>query len=205
MRLFFYRCFPGFGNCYVLGTDDDSGSREAVIVDPGSIDNKIIDDIEGNGYTLRAVLITHEHKRHVYGLRTLKRIYDVGIFAMNSSIMEFTTTQVKDADKISIGPFNLEVIAIPGHSADSAIFLIDRLLFTGDVLTAGLVGSTQSSYGAAAQMNGIQNRILTMPGDYTVLPGHGPPSTLEAERRFNVGINQYRENHDRRQGFRVDL
>jgi len=78
------------------------------------------------------------------------------------------------------------------------------MLFTGDVLTAGLVGSTASAYGAATQMNNLRSRLLSLPGDYIVLPGHGPPSTLEAERRFNADIFNYDQNRNKRPVFHVD-
>jgi len=203
MKLFFYYCVPGFSNCYVLGTEGPQG--EAIIIDPGSMENTILETIETNDYKLRAVLITHEHKRHIHGLRTLRRIYRVEVFAINSTIQDCMTTQVKDGDRISVGPFDVEVISIPGHSSDSVVYRIDRLLFTGDVLTAGLVGSTASAYGAATQMNRLRNRLLSLPGDYTVLPGHGPPSTLDAERSFNIGISQYKEIHARKPVFKIDL
>jgi len=206
MKLFFYYCFPGFSNCYVLGTDESPGTPgEAIIIDPGSMDGKILECIESNDYKVSGVLVTHEHSRHIHGLRALKRIYQVEVFAINGVIQDGATTQVKDGDKLSIGPFAIEVISVPGHSADSVVYRVDRLLFTGDVLTAGLVGSTASAYGAATQMNRLRNRVLSLPGDYTVLPGHGPPSTLAAERNFNVGISQYKEIHARKRGFRVTL
>jgi len=206
MKLFFYYCFPGFSNCYVLGTDGHPPSAgEAIIIDPGSMENKLLECIEANDYKLRAVLVTHDHNRHIHGLRTLKRIYQVEVFAINSIIQDSKTTQVKDGDVLSIGPFSVEVISIPGHSSDSVVYMIGNLLFTGDVLTAGLVGSTASAYGAATQMNRLRNRLLSLPGDYTVLPGHGPPSTLAAERNFNVGISQYKEIHARKPAFRVEL
>jgi glyoxylase-like metal-dependent hydrolase (beta-lactamase superfamily II) len=79
------------------------------------------------------------------------------------------------------------------------------MLFTGDVLTAGHVGSTASAYGATTQMNKLRSRLLSLPGDYIVLPGHGPPSTLEAERRFNVGINRFTEKKTRKPVFRLEI
>ncbi|MDR1100406.1 MAG: MBL fold metallo-hydrolase [Treponema sp.] len=220
MKLFFHYCTFGFSNCYILGTDyaetDGAGlprkgssgkaaRREAIIVDPGSMDEQILGFIEDNEYKLRAVLITHDHVNHVHGLRTLKRIYNAEIYAVNHIVLDHKTNLVRDGDNIKIGPFRVEVISIPGHSADSAVFLVDNLLFTGDVLTAGLVGRTASTYGAAVQMRALRSRILSLPGDYTILPGHGPPSTLEAERKFNAGINSYEQTRNQRPVFKVDI
>jgi len=202
MKLFFHYCSFGFSNCYVLGFDDPP---QAIIIDPASMDKQLLEYIEDNNFLLRAVLITHDHIGHVHGLRTLRRIYQAEIFAINRRIQDMRTSPVRDGDKISIGPFSVEVISIPGHSSDSVVYRIDNMLFTGDVLTSGLVGSTDSSYGAKTQMNNLRSRLLSLPGDYTVLPGHGPPSTLEAERRYNVGINRYNETQNRKPGFKLTL
>jgi glyoxylase-like metal-dependent hydrolase (beta-lactamase superfamily II) len=187
----------------VTHPEDVTHPLDAIIVDPGSMDKQLLEIIENNNFNLRAVLVTHDHLGHVHGLRTLKRIYDFEIFAINRLILDHKTTLVKDGDKFSLGPFTVEVISIPGHSADSAVYLIDTLLFTGDVLTAGMVGQTASAYGAATQMNKLRSRLLSLPGDYTVLPGHGPPSSLEAERRFNAGINQYDQRRRQKPAFRL--
>jgi glyoxylase-like metal-dependent hydrolase (beta-lactamase superfamily II) len=222
VKLFFHYCPFGFSNCYVLGTDfpednDPEGTapreaapreaapREAIIVDPGSMDEAILGFIENNEYTLRGVLITHDHLNHVHGLRTLKRIYNTEIYAVNHIILDHKTNLVRDGGLVNIGPFRVGVISVPGHSSDSAVFSIDHFLFTGDVLTAGLVGRTASTYGAAVQMTALRSKILSLPGDYLVLPGHGPPSTLEAERRYNAGINTYKQNQKQRPVFKVDI
>ncbi|MCL2441449.1 MAG: MBL fold metallo-hydrolase [Treponema sp.] len=207
MKLFFHYCSYGFSNCYVIGTENADHGRQntAIIIDPGSMEKVILETIENNNFDLKAVLITHEHLAHVRGLRTLKRIYNAEVFAVNQSIIEHKTAMIKDGDIIVIGGFEVEVISIPGHSSDSVVYKIDNLLFTGDVLTAGLVGSTASAYGAATQMNKLRSRLLSLPGDYIVLPGHGPPSTLEAERRFNMDIFNYEQGRNKRPAFKVDL
>ena len=204
MKLFCHYCPYGFSNCYILGSDN-AQANDAVIIDPGVVDIQILDFIENGNYNLKGVLITHDHLGHVRGLRTLLRIYSAKIYAVNSTILEYDTNPVKDGDTIRIGSFRIEVISIPGHSSDSAVFSIENLLFTGDVLTAGLVGQTASAYGAALQANNLRSRILSLPGNYTVLPGHGPPSSLEAERRFNAGIARSDLSFSRRPTFRVDL
>ena len=207
MKLFFYYCSYGFSNCYILGAESENPNRQlpAIIVDPGSIENATLETIENNNFDLKAVLITHDHLSHVRGLRTLMRIYSAEIFAVNQNIMDHKTTLVKDGDALNIAGFFTEVISIPGHSSDSAVYRINNLLFTGDVLTAGLVGRTASAYGAATQMNNLRSRLLSLPGDYVVLPGHGPPSTLEAERRFNADIFSYEQTRNKRPAYKVDL
>ena len=202
MKLHFHYCSFRFSNCYILGADD---RPDAIIIDPGNIDEQIIEYIENNNLNLRAVLITHDHSGHVQGLRTLMRIYKVEIFAINRSILDYKTMPIKDGDKIGIGPFSVEVILIPGHSADSVVYRIGSLLFTGDVLTTGMVGSTANAYGAARQINKLRSRILSLPGDYTVFPGHGPPSTLEAERRYNIYITRYNEAQTRKPSFKLSF
>jgi len=206
MKLFYQYCSFGFSNCYVIGTDRIKPGQQnaAVIIDPGSIESVILDTIENNNMDVKAVLITHDHLSHVRGLRTLMRIYNIEVFAVNQSILDHKTTVVKDGDRLFIGGFTVEVISIPGHSADSVVYRVGDMLFTGDVLTAGLVGSTASAYGAATQMNNLRSRLLSLPGDYLVLPGHGPPSTLEAERRFNTDIFNYDQNRSKRPVFRVE-
>jgi glyoxylase-like metal-dependent hydrolase (beta-lactamase superfamily II) len=169
------------------------------------MDEQVLSFIEKNDYPLLGVLVTHDHIKHVRGLRTLKRIYDTEIFAVNPQIREHRTTMVRDGETFNIGPFQIEVITTPGHSSDCAVFRIERLLFTGDTLSAGLVGTTVSTYGAAVQMTALRSKILSLPGDFTVLPAHGPPSTLEVERRYNAGIQFYDEIRNRRPKFKLNL
>ena len=210
MKLFIYYCPLGFSNCYILGTDfpseKDAASplREAVLIDPGNINPDMLNLLETNSYKLKGILITHDHPHHVQGLRTLTKIYGTKIYSINSVISGQRTMLVRDGETFKIGPFRTEVISVPGHSADSAIFKIGRFLFTGDVLSAGMVGTTSSSYAAATQAAALRSKILSLPGDYTIFPGHGPPTSLEAERRFNWGINSVEVQKVRRQPFRFD-
>jgi glyoxylase-like metal-dependent hydrolase (beta-lactamase superfamily II) len=206
LKLYFNYCSYGFSNCYILGTDDasESSPREAIIIDPGSMGVSILRILETNEYTLKAVLITHDHLTHVRGLKTLIKIYNADIYAINPVIRDIRTTLVRDGDTINIGSFKTEVISVPGHSADCAVYKIGSLLFTGDVLSAGMVGSTDNAYASANQMTALRNNILSLPVDCTVLPGHGPPSSLEAERRFNAGIISFKDPRTRRQTFKIE-
>jgi glyoxylase-like metal-dependent hydrolase (beta-lactamase superfamily II) len=161
--------------------------------------------IEDNNYSLKGVLITHDHPHHIEGLRAILRIYDTEVFAINPVVAGYHTTLVRDEEKISIGSFKVEVFSIPGHSADSAVFRIERFLFTGDAMSACLLGNTASSYSAATQISAVRRKIISLPGDYTIFPGHGPPSSLEAERRFNLELNSFEQQKNRRSAFRLEL
>jgi len=205
LRLYFHYCPSNFSNTYLLGTEDEDPGKEAIIIDPGLMDVSLLNMIEENSYSLKGVLITHDHPHHVQGLRAILRIYETEVFAINPLVGGYHTTIVKDGQLINIGTFNAEVFSIPGHSADSAIFRIDRFLFTGDSISACLLGTTASSYSAATQVSAIRRKILSLPGDYTILPGHGPPSSLDAERRFNLELNSLEQHKPRRHTFRVEL
>ena len=207
MKLHYHFSPYGFSNCYVLGMEtrsETSVSHDAIIIDPGNMDTDLLSIIEDHNYTLKGVLITHDHNHHVRGLKTIMKIYNAEVFAINPAVKGQRTTIVKDGDILNIGPFKTEVISIPGHSADSAVYKIERLIFTGDSLFAGFMGSTASSYAAATQRSALRNKLLSLPGHYIVLPGHGPPSSLEAERRYNLDLNSLKQQKKRRPAFWED-
>jgi glyoxylase-like metal-dependent hydrolase (beta-lactamase superfamily II) len=202
LKLFFHFDSYTVSNSYILGTE--KAPKEAIIIDPGVMDVSILNTIEENEYTLRAVLVTHGHTSHIHGIKTLRRIYNTDIYCISPVILEHKTTPVKDGVTFIIGSFNIEVIAVPGHSTDSAVFKIDRMLFTGDAISAGLTGRTSSIYAAANQINALRGKILSMPGDYSIFPGHGPPTSLEAERRFNTSIITYKDYGSQRPSHRFE-
>ena len=203
MKLFFHYCASELSNCYLLGTD--SPPNEAIIIDPGNMDSTLLKLIEDNNFTLRGILITHDHFDHIGGLTTTLKIYDAKTYAAAPEIRGLGTIRVRDGDTINLGPFKVEVFSVPGHSADSVVYKINRLLFTGDTLNAGLIGRTVSSFSKATLVGALRKKILSLPGDYTILPGHGPPSTLEAECRFNIDLNSFEQQKSLRPAFKIDF
>jgi len=207
MNVFVHYCPYGFSNCYIMGTDmeDENSPRDAVIVDPGNAELPMLDFIESNGYKMRGILITHNHINHVHGLRTLRRIYDTQIYAVNPMIQEIKTTVIRDGDVLKLGAITINVITVPGHSSDSAVFRINKTLLTGDTITSGLLGSTISSYGKIRQMDALRSKVLSLPGNFVIFPGHGPPSTLDAERSFNIDIIGYEQRANKQPRFRAEF
>jgi hydroxyacylglutathione hydrolase len=148
----------------------------------------MIQQVENNSYRVSGVLVTHNHVHHVRGLKTLVRIYDAQVFATSQKIMGVECRTVRDGESVSVGGLEVGVISVPGHSQDSVVFRVQSLLFTGDALHAGLIGRTMSSYNAASLAARLGERILALPDDTIILPGHGPPSTVGTERLYNIGL-----------------
>ncbi|MGO8694150.1 MAG: MBL fold metallo-hydrolase [Rectinemataceae bacterium] len=186
MKLYQHYSLYGFSNIYLLGNDE---SKEALIVDPAEMNAAILDHIEQNGYALRAVLVTHNHAHHIRGLSTLLKIYDAQVYAANAAVGGKPCRSVRDGDTIEVAGFSVDCYSVPGHSPDSIVYRIGTFLFTGDALHAGLIGKTLSSFNAATLASRLQARILDQADDCLILPGHGPPSTVGTERRFNVGLD----------------
>jgi glyoxylase-like metal-dependent hydrolase (beta-lactamase superfamily II) len=206
MKLFFHSSVSGSNNCYILGTEADDERQTALIIDPGHIDQKIIDFIEDNDYTPGGILVTHDHLNHVRGIGTLMRLYSkTPIFALNPTVADHKTTMIRDGDTFSIPPFRITAYSVPGHATDAIIYRIGNMLFTGDALSAGLVGRTFGAYAAKIQMNALQSKIFSLPGDFAIFPGHGPLSSLDAERHCNAGARLHSQNERRETFFMTDV
>lgn len=185
MKLFPYFSVVGFSNTYLLSREE---SGEAVIVDPGIFDAGLLKLIEWNNYYIKAILVTHHHVNHVKGIKTLLKLYDAELYSWNDQIFDFPCINLKNNTNVSTAGFDIEAIHLPGHSSDSVIYKIDNLLFTGDSLSAGKIGPTPNSYALANLIENLQERFLPIDGPYMILPGHGPLSTLDAEKKVNLDL-----------------
>jgi glyoxylase-like metal-dependent hydrolase (beta-lactamase superfamily II) len=185
MKLFFQYSPSGFSNVYLMGPE---GPGDAIIVDPGAIDINMLSFIENNDLRVRAVLVTHNHATHVRGLATLRKIYDLEVYSASVSVMDAPCTIINDRQNLTICGIDVEVLSIPGHTPDSVAFRVDKVVFTGDSMSAGQIGSTNSAYGSRQLLLNLWQKVLSLPDDTILLPGHGPPSTVRAERLYNVGL-----------------
>ena len=79
-------------------------------------------------------------------------------------------------------------MAVPGHTSDSVVYKIGNILFSGDAIFAGSMGSTNSSYSKFILQSNIEKKILSQLDGTIVMPGHGPPSTIEALKKFNFDL-----------------
>lgn len=182
MKVYFHINLGGFSNCYLVVNEETS---EAIIVDPGKITEEIISQIEENHLKLVAVLITHNHGSHVGGLKTLRKIYNPKIYAADWEVAGNDTTVINGDGKTRLAKMLVRYMTLPGHTSDSIVYGIENILFTGDVLSAGEIGSTNSSYSEYILRSNIEQKIYSQLDDVIIMPGHGPPSTLGAIKAFN--------------------
>lgn len=185
MKVYFYLNTEGFSNSYLVVNES---SKEVIVIDPGKITDDIIKKIEENNYNLIGILITHNHVSHLEGLKTLMKIYSPKVFAADWEVAQNYTTVLSGDGKFRIGQINVRYLSVPGHTSDSVVYGIGNILFTGDVIFAGTIGTTNSSYSEFILKSNIENKILSQQDETVLMPGHGPPTTVEAEKNFNMDL-----------------
>ena len=179
--------FPAIGvsNTYIIGSTEGG---DAILVDPGRFDVTLLNLIEDNNFDIKTVLVTHGHENHIKGLKTLMKIYNPLVIAGNEEIFEIPTKSVKDGESLICSGFQVEVIEVKGHSSDSRVYRIASYLFTGDVLSAGRIGSSSTSYTREFLLQSIKTKIMCLDEDLLILPGHGPPTSISAEKKWNSDL-----------------
>lgn len=187
MKIYFHFSLEGFSNSYLIGNEK---TGKALIVDPGVMTTEILTHIGKNNYDLEAILITHNHPSHHMGLKTLLKIFSPKVYAADAALNGRQTTMIQGDGSLMTAGFIVKYFAVPGHSPDSVMFQIDNFIFTGDALSAGKIGDTSNIYGKRNLLTNLKNKLLSLPNDYILFPGHGPPSTIGAERSFNQELIQ---------------
>ena len=192
MKVYFHLNEGGFSNCYLVVNEI---SNQAIIIDPGKITKEIIARIEDNHLNLAAVLITHNHGSHADGLKTLRKIYSLKVFAADWTVAANDTTVITGDGSTQIEGMQVSYLSIPGHTADSVVYSIGSILFTGDVLLSGEIGKTNSSYSEYILRSNIEHKIFSQLDSTILMPGHGPPTTLGAAKAiYNQNLPQKKLN-----------
>ena len=191
-------------NCSILG---DETSHEAIVVDPGDNISSIVATLARHQLTLKQIIVTHAHIDHIAGAQQLKRLtgapilYNqldlplVKMMDIQASWLGVATPEVAPPDAnltdnlpISIIGLDGIILHTPGHTeGSSCLYLPDQsLLIAGDTLFAGSVGRTDLPGGDTRKlMKSIHERILTLPDEVKVIPGHGSATTIGTERSNN--------------------
>lgn len=195
-------------NCYIVG---DRDTKTAIVIDPGGEADELAEMIASQGLTITAIVATHAHFDHIIGAERLRALTGAPFIMhkadepllpwMQESGRMFLgvdlpappsiDTPAGEGDRLVAGTAELGVIHTPGHSPGSISLLADGALFSGDTLFAGSIGRTDLPGGdGRALLDAVRTKLFTLDDDLPVYPGHGPPTTLAAERASNPFVGE---------------
>jgi hydroxyacylglutathione hydrolase len=189
-------------NCYLVA---DTGTREAVIIDPGEESARFLAEIKTRAWTLQAICLTHAHIDHIMGVAAVHRATGAPIHlhpldrALYDALPQFGSWvgmrldpppppqfELVAGQVLRVGKIDFTVQFTPGHSPGSVSFLGQGMIFGGDVLFNGSVGRTDLPGGdSATLMTTIQSEFLSLPDSTVVHSGHGLDTTIGIERVTN--------------------
>ena len=191
-------------NCSVIG---DDVSREAIVIDPGDDVADVLAIVQKHNLKVQQIIITHAHIDHVGGAKKLKAATGAAILLNQNdyALLKMLDVQaawvgmaspgkveidqsVGQADKIRVGSLSADVLHTPGHTQGSVClyFPLEKKLIAGDTLFAGSIGRTDLPGGSFEKIiRSLQEKVLALPDDTTVIPGHGELTTIGVERESN--------------------
>ena len=189
---------PMQANCYILGS---AKTHQALVIDPGAEVEEIKRCLKEHQLKIKALVNTHGHIDHIGADAYLDSpVYihrldaefltnpDLNLCRKFGFILPSIKPDVllEDGQKIEAGEIHLEVIHTPGHTPGGICLRSDNICFTGDTLFAEGIGRTDIPSGNEKDLlNSIRKRLLTLPDEVTIYPGHGPSSTIGRERKNN--------------------
>ena len=183
-------------NCYILIHED---TKEAIVVDPGAEGEKIVSMLREMQAKVVYILNTHGHWDHIGANAIVKDAVLAPLLIhqedeiMLSQPAPYGETHGGRPDKylnqddiLPFGTLFIKVLHTPGHTKGGVSFLVDKLLFAGDTLFEGSIGRTDLGGGSyEVLMDSIKNKLMFLPEDTIVLPGHGPATTIGIEKANN--------------------
>ncbi len=179
--------------CYLLGCAE---TRQAMVIDPGGDVDQILSAARSENLTIKIIVNTHGHGDHTAGSAALKARTGARILihAADAGRIE-ADGHLSDGDRLRVGTLLVEVIHTPGHTPGGVCLYAGGHLFTGDTLFVGDSGRTDLPGGDRPALGASIRRLMELPEDTVVWPGHDygptPSSTLAWEKRHNVNAREY--------------
>ncbi len=196
---------PFASNCFIVGSET---TGEGLIIDPGADAPNILNTVRGLRLSIVLIVATHNHIDHVGALRSVKdatgakyAVHEADsreampmMFGRMMGLMLGSSLRappkpdrlLKDGDIIEIGDLKFEVLYTPGHTPGGISLLCDGVVFSGDTLFNFGIGRTDLAGGDYGKlMDSIMAKLMVLPDSTIVYPGHGPETTIGAERKGN--------------------
>ena len=195
-------------NCSIFG---DEGSREAIVVDPGADVSEIEAILARHLLRVKAIVITHAHIDHIGGAAKLRASTGAPVY-MNENDQELASRLdlqaawlgtetpenpgidilAREGDSLALGDSSFQVLHTPGHTQGSISLFIpeENKVIVGDTLFRDSIGRTDLPGGNSRQiLVSIRSKLFTLPEETVVIPGHGSPTTIGREKKFNPFLN----------------
>ncbi len=194
-------------NCFVIACSE---TRQAMVIDPGDDGERILEFLQKEGLHLQTIINTHGHFDHIGANRFLvaatgaelliherdvplisKAAEHAALYELKGTPSPPPTRMLQGGETLTVGELEVAVIHMPGHSPGGIALLVDGHLFSGDSLFAGSIGRTDLPGGDYRQLiDGIREKLLTLPDTTVVHPGHGPDTTIGREKRINPFVGE---------------
>lgn len=193
-------------NCYFVY---EEGKTQAIVFDPADKGNYIYNGLKDKGFSVEAILLTHGHFDHIWGVEALKELSGARVYACeeerevceSASLNVSKSTgrpceiradvYVKDGEEITIAGMTCRLLATPGHTRGSCCYYFEeaKLLVSGDTLFQESVGRTDLPTGSmGALVRSVREKLMILPEDVKVYPGHGEATDIGHEKQFNPFI-----------------
>jgi hydroxyacylglutathione hydrolase len=196
---------PFASNCHIVGS---SSTKKGMIIDPGAEAGNILRTVQEMGLSISLIVATHAHMDHIDALHEVKESTNAQ-FAIHEADKELLSTAppmsvvaalglshvksapepdrlLKDGDHIDVGDLHLQVLHTPGHSPGGICLSGHGVVFSGDTLFNFGIGRTDFAGGSyELLMKSIREKLMVLPDETIVYPGHGPSTTIGDERRGN--------------------
>ena len=186
-------------NCYVASSQE---TKETIIIDPGldfsSEANPILNYIATQKLNVKFIVNTHGHDDHIKGDELFQQKYNIPIciHTLDEHFIEDLEKDkvppnllLKEGSLIKLGNETLKVLHTPGHTPGSICLVGEKLVFTGDTLFAGGIGRTDFPGGSMSNMRNSLKKLMELPLNLLVYPGHGETSIIVEEKRSNPFLN----------------
>lgn len=186
--------------CYLI----DEATGKSAVVDPGEESKRLNAQIEQDGGALEYVILTHGHYDHICCAKQLAEKFDAKIVTGKNnnqflSSVELNLTKkhnitfkpfsadilLDDGESFMLGETEIKYLYTPGHTIGCGVYIFDNVMISGDTLFCESYGRTDLPTGDDRKMMASLKKLKELDGDYHVIPGHGPMTTLSHERKYN--------------------